>query len=357
MKSLAGILMLLALFGCQISKGTLSDSSSISSEDIPLKELASARGIYIGTAVTPGPLFNNPEVAYSNILVREFNIIVAENDMKFENLEPSSNNFNFSTADKIVNLAIANGMKIRGHVLVWHQQSGWASSVNNPEALSNILSNHIFTVMRLFSNKVQYWDVVNEAIDDNLNNSATTFYPNLRKSFWWTNLGSNYIEYAFQLARAADPTAKLFYNDYSIEAYNNKAYYTFLLVSNLKAKGLIDGIGLQMHIDTNFNPYSNGFANNLKRFSDLGLEIHITEMDVRIPVPSSYENYTAQAKTYKDVLTVALANTNVKAIIFWGFTDKYSWVPQFFTGYGNALLFDKNYNKKKAYDAVWEVLK
>ncbi len=353
-------LLILAFFACNLNdSGNLSSSGGTStptnSQNVePLRSLAELRGIYIGAAVDPTPLKN--EAMYSNTLVNEFNMVVAENHMKFENLEPSSNNFDFSLADRIVGVALSNNMKIRGHVLLWHNQSGWAAYVNNPAAMSNILSNHIFTVMRYYSNKVEYWDVVNEAIDDNIPNKPVSYYNHLRKSFWWTNLGNDYIEYAFQLARQADPTAKLFYNDYGIEATNFKSDATFLLVSNLKAKGLVDGIGFQMHISADNPPVDRGFNVNLQRFGNLGLEIHVTEMDVRIPVPATEQNLTLQADTYKRTVATCLSNTNVKAIVLWGFTDKYSWIPQFIEGWGAALIFDENYNKKKAYYGVAEAL-
>ncbi|MEJ5284701.1 MAG: endo-1,4-beta-xylanase [Brevinematales bacterium] len=351
-------ILFLFMYGCESALNTGSGSLTPSyNTDETLRQIAEEKGIYVGAAVADTPLFSKNE-PYSNVFVKEFNMMVCENEMKFEYLQTSSNNFYWTIADRMVNVALANNMKIRGHTLLWHSQSGWASNVNNPAALSNILSNHIFTVMKRYSNKINYWDVVNEAIEvNNALSNSSNFYDHLRKSFWWTNLGSNYVEYAFQLARAADPTAKLFYNDYGIEAYNTKALYTYLLVSNLKAKGLIDGVGFQMHIDTNFKPFQNGFASNLKRFSDLGLELHITEMDVRIPIPANYTSYSQQANTYREVISTALSNSNVTAIVFWGFTDKYSWVPGFFTNYGDALLFDKNYQRKQSYNAVMEVLK
>ncbi|MCX7820074.1 MAG: endo-1,4-beta-xylanase [Brevinematales bacterium] len=351
------VMVLLTSCASELTTSASGNSSAESTET--LRNIASQKGIYIGSAVADTPLFSKTE-PYSNIFVKEFNMMVAENEMKFEYLQTSSNVFYWFIADRMVNVALANNMQIRGHALLWHNQSGWASSVNNPAALSNILSNHIFTVMRRYSNKIAYWDVVNEAIE--VNNSmvnSSNFYDHLRKSFWWTNLGSNYVEYAFQLARAADPTAKLFYNDYGIERYNNnpKAFYAYQLVSNLKAKGLIDGVGFQMHIDTNFKPFENGFELNLKRYSDIGVEIQITEMDVRIPVPANSTLYSLQANTYREVLSIALSNSNFTAIVFWGFTDKYSWIPDFFSGFGDALLFNTSYQKKPSYDAVMEVLK
>ncbi len=348
-------IILVFFTGCS---NTINESSGALSDDNTetLRSIAETKGIFIGTAVAYTPLMNKIE-PYSNIFVREFNMVVAENEMKFESLEPSSNNFSWDQADRIVTVATQNNMAIRGHTLLWHQQSGWASNVNNPQALSNILSNHIFTVMKRYSNVIVYWDVVNEAIDDNISSQPVSYYNHLRKSFWWTNLGSNYVEYAFKLARQANQTAKLFYNDYGIEAKNFKSDATYLLVSNLKANNLIDGVGFQMHIDTNFKPFQNGFASNLKRFSDLGLELHITEMDVRVQTPANSISYANQATTYREVISTALSNTNVTAIVFWGFTDKYSWIPGFMSGWGDALLFTSGYQKKQSYHAVMDVIK
>jgi len=334
--------------------GSGNNPSSVSQKT--LKEVAQSRGIYIGTAVR-AYLLNSPDLYYTPTIKKEFNIIVAENEMKFESLQPTANNFYFKDADKIVSFATNNGMQIRGHVLLWHQQSGWIASVTNPTQVSNALSNHIFTVMKRYSNVIKWWDVVNEAIDDNY---PTVAYPAcLRKSFWWTNLGNSYVEYAFQLARAANPSAKLFYNDYNIEGFSSrKSKNAFLLVSNLKDKNLIDGIGMQMHVSVEYHPLNDNFISNLNQYSSLGLEIHITECDVRIlRNQTTYQTQlNLQADIYKKLMANCLSNTNVTAFLTWGFTDKYSWIPDVFPQWGDALLFDKNYNKKKSYYALLEAM-
>ncbi len=367
MKRKRCLLILSFLFIISCVGSLKNDSDTLAGEEESIKKYAQAKGIYVGTAVRYTPLFHPAETNYKKLLTKEFNIIVAEDDMKFENLQTSENNFFFNYADRITAFAKSNGMKVRGHTLLWHNQSGFAANITDPTQASNVLSNHIFTVMRRYSNVVEYWDVVNEAIGSDTNLIG---YPNsLRKSFWWTNLGEAYVEYAFQLARAAVPNAKLFYNEYGNEGVSRyKFRETINLVSNLKAKGLIDGLGLQMHLSTDRNyPFDDNFFLALEEYAKLGVEIHITELDIAIRLtntngialtPEELEiEYEKQAQMYALTFATCLSNTNVKAILMWGFTDKYSWIPQYRINYGDALIFDKNYNKKKAYKAILEILK
>lgn len=318
-----------------------------------LRTAAARHNLFVGTAVN-NDAFNNTsgEPLYRPTLAREYNMVVAENIMKFDALEPAQNQFNFAPADALVAFAQANGMVVRGHNLIWHNQiPNWLQNGNfNRTQLIAIMQNHITTVMRHFAGKVIAWDVVNEAISDNNGN------PNpLRTSLWFNGIGADYITMAFQFARQADPTAKLYYNDYNIEGSGGKPDAAFQLVSGLKAQGLIDGIGWQMH---QINPFTISSANqsNATRLQNLGLELSMTELDIRMQLPDDSTKQQQQASSYSSVVNFCLAQPACVAIVTWGFTDKFSWIPGTFSGFGDALPFDMNYQPKPAYTAFLNAL-
>ncbi|MEM2860199.1 MAG: endo-1,4-beta-xylanase [Candidatus Bathyarchaeia archaeon] len=306
----------------------------------PLRNIAEKCGIYIGAAVERS-LLDIPDYAY--ILKQEFNILTTENALKFGPVHPQPNVYSFGDADYIINFAESNGMRVRGHTLVWHQQlPGWvAQGKYTREEWINILREHIMTVVGRFRGRIYAWDVVNEAIADD---------GTLRDTVWLRNIGPEYIEMAFRWAHEADPQALLFYNDYGAEGLNAKSDAIYNLVKGLLEKGVpIHGVGLQMHISLENPPNPQEVAANIKRLNELGLEVHITEMDVRIRMPAKWEDLIKQAEIYRDILKVCLSADNCKAFVMWGFTDKYSWIPGYFSGYGAALIFDEFYAPKPAY--------
>jgi endo-1,4-beta-xylanase len=309
-----------------------------------LRELAEARGISIGAAVAVGPFRSEP--AYIDTLKREFDMMVAENAFKWSEIHRYRDKLNFIQTDALVAFAEANGMKVRGHTLVWHNQNPpWleAAATNRDEAIA-ILKDHISQVVGHYKGRVTAWDVVNEAIDDSTGE--------LRDTIWLRIIGPDYIAMAFRFAHEADPDAKLYYNDYNIEDTNRKSDAVYALVKQLLADGVpIDGVGWQMHL-VNGQPIGNGFRENGQRLAELGLEISFTELDVRMPVPPSSLDLRFQADTYADVTRLCLDLPNCKAILTWGFTDRHSWIPGFFSGYGAALPFDEDYTPKPAYEAI-----
>src|SRR5262249_49288922 len=208
-----------------------------------------------------------------------------------------------------------------------------------------ILREHIITLVGRYRGRVWAWDVVNEAVDDSTGGLRTN-------SFWYQKIGPDYIRLAFEFAHEADPEARLYYNDYSIEGLNAKSNGVFDLVSSLESQGVpIDGVGWQMHQVNGFRIQPAHQA-NARRLADLRLEISITEMDVRINLPTSPEELQQQADAYRDAINFYLSEPNCKALLTWGFTDKYSWVPGFFPGWGDALIYDMNYQPKPAYSAL-----
>ncbi|MFZ6029922.1 MAG: endo-1,4-beta-xylanase, partial [Chloroflexota bacterium] len=285
---------------------------------------------------------------YQEVARTEFNIMTPENHMKFDAIHPSQNTYNFPPADQHVQFAQANNMKVHGHTLVWHSQlPSWVSNGSwNEASLTSVMYDHIDTVMNHYDGQIYVWDVVNEAFNED---------GSYRTSIWYNTIGQKYIELAFRRARAADPTTKLIYNDYNIETVNSKSTGAYNMIADFKARGVpIDGIGFQMHLAGGMDYQS--FASNMQRFANLGLEIYITEMDVRYPTPISQANLTAQATVYRNVIDRCLAQPACKALQVWGIPDKYSWVPDVFPGQGDALIFDNNYQAKPAYYALQAAL-
>lgn len=314
-----------------------------------LRDSAEKSGVYIGTAVAIQPLKKEP--LYRQTIEREFNIIVAENAFKWELVQPQKSKFNFKDTDLLVKFAETNKMKLRGHTLVWHRQNPkWLTEGNfSREELIEILKNHIQILVGRYRGKILAWDIVNEAIDDKTGGFRTD-------SFWFQKLGADYIKLAFEFARQADPGAKLYYNDYSAEGMNAKSDGIYKLLKELKSEGVaVDGIGWQMHLENGFR-IEPQHRENAKRLAALGLELSITELDVRMKLPASAEDLQKQADAYRDVAGFCLAEPSCKAILTWGFTDKYSWIPGEFQNTGDALIFDKSYQQKPAYGALREAL-
>ncbi len=308
-----------------------------------LRSLAGERGIHIGAAVAPAHF---GEAEYTATLAREFNQVEPENAMKFGPIHPGPKTYNFEPADSVVEFAQEHKMAVRGHTLVWHNQvAGWVRSGNfSLEQLAAILEEHIRTVVGRYAGKVYAWDVVNEAFESD---------GSPRKTLWSGSAG--YIEQAFRWAHTADPKALLFYNDFSAEVVNRKSDAIYKMAQDFKARGVpLDGIGMQMHVGLKPGSMESMEA-NMKRLTDLGLQVQITEWDVKVPLGE--DGGEAQAKVYRDIVSMCLRNPRCTAIQTWGFTDKYSWIPGSSKGFGAALPFDAEYRPKAAYQAIAEGLR
>ena len=314
-------------------------------------------GLRVGAAISPSTLTGS-EVAYANTLRQQFNSPSPENATKWNALRPSQSTFSWTGADAIGDFNLAAGQQFRGHTLLWHKANPeWLTNGGFTSAqLRTLLFDHIDTVAARYRGAAFCWDVVNEAFNSD---------GSLRDGFWYNSPGigyatngTRYIEEAFIRTAAADPDAVLIYNDFENEEINQKSNAIFAMAQDFKNRGVpLHGIGFQMHIRS---VNTTNLRNNLKRFNDLGMDLHISEMDVRIPVDASGNatpaNLDAQAEVYWDVLGVALGQPRFKSFQTWGITDKYSWVPGFFPGFGAALLFDASYQRKPAYWAVWNAL-
>lgn len=321
------------------------DETPAEPADGTLRAAADAAGIELGTAVAAGPLSNEHD--YRDVLAAEFSGVTAENVMKPEALQPQRGQFDFTDADALIDFAQANDQVVRGHTLVWHSQNpGWLTSGTfSDEELRELLETHVTEVVDHFEGDVKYWDVANEVIDDN---------ANLRDSVW-SQLGTSYIAEAFRAARAADPNAKLYLNDYSIDGINAKSDAYYELVQRLLADGVpIDGMGFQTHLISGRLP--SDMQQNLQRFADLGLEVAVTEADVRIDLPVDDAKLATQADTFAGSLEACLAVPQCVSYTVWGFTDRHSWVPDVFDGQGAATPMTEDLAPKPAYDALLDAL-
>ncbi|EEP75128.1 beta-1,4-xylanase [Micromonospora sp. ATCC 39149] len=310
-----------------------------------LKSLADAKGRDIGFALDPNRLSEGP---YKQIADAEFNLVVAENAMKWDATEPNPNQFTFGQGDAVVNYAASGGKKVYGHTLVWHNQMpNWTANLSGPDLLA-AMKNHIAKVAGHFKGKIFAWDVVNEAFADGGSGGR-------RDSILQQRIGNSWIEEAFRAARAADPGAKLCINDYSTDGINAKSTAIYNLVRDFKARGVpIDCVGFQAHLIIGQVP--GDMQANLQRFADLGVDVRVTELDIRMSTPANATKLATQAADYKKVVNICLAVARCGGVTVWGITDKYSWIPGVFPGEGAALIWDENYAPKPAYQAVADAL-
>lgn len=332
--------------------GTLFVSGQSASEDvnsIPLRQWAQRRDIQLGTAIDMAPL--RSEAGYRTRAGKEFSMLTPANAMKMDALQPSQGKFSWSEADELVNFAESHAQRVHGHTLVWHRQiPSWLETGNwSREELLQILREHIFTVVGRYKGRVQLWDVVNEAMDED---------GSRRPSFWQRVIGPDYIEKAFGWAHEADPIAILIYNDYNAEDLGVKSNAVYEMLRDLKAQGVpVHGVGFQMHVTVGQLPTVKDFQANLKRLAGLGLELHVTELDVRMPLPATPESLSQQAQDCRKIFEAAIAFPQLRSFSLWGFTDRHSWIPQEFKGYGAGLIWDEQDQPKPAQAALLEALR
>ncbi|TKK86266.1 endo-1,4-beta-xylanase [Herbidospora galbida] len=338
-------------------------------QDQSLKALAARHNLVIGTAISNDAL---AEPQYKAIATQQFSSVTHENAMKWESLEPTRGTYNWAPADALIDFARKNNQKVRGHVLVWHNQlptwltEGVANGTISKTELRDLLKKHITTVVKRYKGKIWHWDVVNEAASDPWDTPSEIHL----KGFWAQNLGPTYIADAFRWARAADPHALLFYNDYNMEAFgdrgpSDKVWFIYNLIKNLRAQGVpIDGFGSQGHLGTqygNFDAFQ--VKETLDAFSDLGMVSAFTEVDVRSQMTAGVQagdtneinpRLQASAHNFSVLLQACLLNRHCLSYTVWGFTDKHSWVPTWFTNppEGLATLYDENYQPKRAYNSI-----
>lgn len=319
----------------------------------PLRTYAEQLGKYIGVAGASYRYDCSRDDGETGLVGNQFNMIVGENEMKFDATEPEQNSFSYGGSDAIVWVADRFDQVVRGHTLAWHSQvPGWVSQdgkKNNHnftrQQLLNILKNHIFNVVKKYKGRIREWDVCNEVLDDDQSIVRTdpTAYK-LRPSIWSTYIGEEFIDSAFVWAHQADPQAKLYINDYGVEFAGNtktEAYYN--LVKRLKDSGLpIDGCGLQCHLTTG-ELDTLKLEKNIQRYATLGLDCIITELDIALADPSAADALEIQAKEYGAITRVFLRNNNCPSMIVWGISDNHSWRQN------QPLLYNSSLQAKPAY--------
>jgi endo-1,4-beta-xylanase len=311
-----------------------------------LRQAADVLGLKVGTAVTASTLTGNAK--YGATTAREFNAITPGNEMKWGSIEPTRGQLDWTGADATVAFATANNQVVRGHTLLWHNQlPGWLTSGGfNAADLTAIVHQHIATEVGRYKGRLISWDVVNEPFNED---------GTLRSTVFSTTLGPGYIADALTQARAADPAAKLYINDFNIEGINAKSTAMLNLVTSLKQQGVpIDGVGIQTHLILGQVP--SDFAQNIARFTAAGFDVWLSEVDVRMTLPATPAMLAQQASDYTKIVNACLSVKRCVGITVWGFTDLDSWVPGTFPGQGAADIFDTNMDPKPAYSAVLTAL-
>lgn len=330
----------------------------------------------IGVALFP-ELFDDSVSA--GLIKTQFNSITAENDMKWERVHPTLNEYTFDRADEIVDFTQRNDIELIGHTLVWHSQLGKGvfTAEENEEihgdcaTLMSRVKEHIFTVAGRYKGKVHGWDVVNEALNDD---------GTLRESGFLKIAREGYISKAFEFANEADPEAELYYNDYNL-VNPAKREGAIRIVKSLQEKGLrIDAVGVQAHWELDY-PSLEEIEKSILAYSDAGVQVMFTELDISV-LPSPWRMPSAEvsirfennetmnpypagmpdsinlalAQRYKDIFAIFNKHRDkISRVTFWGLHDGISWKNGFpirgRTDY--PLLFDR---KMKPKDAYWEVV-
>ena len=334
------------------------------------ESLKALKDVYAGKFLmgTAGDLRGYSDAELANIK-KHYDILTPENCMKPQPTHPTEDTYNFTTPDAMVDWCQQNGVKVWGHTLVWHAQTGrWFFEGTDGKPASRELAmerlkKHIFTLVGRYKGRVVGWDVVNESIAD----SGAGKTENLRKRSWYKTVGPDVLTMAFKWAHEADPNAKLFYNDYNIEqgavGDSGKHASSMMLLKRLIAEGApITGVGIQghWHLDTKLDDVEKAITD----YASLGLEVSITELDVTASGDNSgafgiragdrkipKENYEKQAEVYKQLFEIFKRHADViDRITFWGISDNRSWRRG-----QDALLFDGQLQPKPAFNAVIEV--
>lgn len=328
---------------------------------------------------------NSYRDSHAAIWKEHFNSMVCENEMKWDALEPQAGNFQFGTANGMVNAAIQNGMMVRGHCLVWFDQTpDWVFQGSKEQVLQR-LRNHVTKVMQEFKGRVYAWDVVNEAVigydaagQDVGEELGSLDHWGYRDSKWYQITGEDHIFEAFRTARKVDPDVKLFYNDFW-NYLDEKRDFIISFVKKLQKENLIDGIGLQCHL--NISPAQEKMSNQtvhqtvenlekeIQEYAALGLDVHITELDISIYTRdyssddrSKWYNGNDLNEEYQDRLAARYREffemfrrnaDKIQNVTLWGISDDNTWLSEFDSGRpDHPLLFDKQLQPKKAFNSI-----
>ncbi|HEX9335437.1 MAG TPA: endo-1,4-beta-xylanase, partial [Pseudonocardiaceae bacterium] len=304
---------------------------------IPLRHLAERDDRYFGASLNVDLL--GTSAPYTAVAKTQFDMDTPENAMKWDTVEPSNGTFDFGPGDQVVAFAEQNHARVRGHNLVWHSQlPSWVTALpmNQVQAA---MESHITAEAAHYRGKIYAWDVVNEPFNDD---------GTLRADVFETAMGPGYLADALRTAHAADPKARLYLNDFNIEGVNAKSDAMYDLVKTLKAQGVpIGGVGLESHFVLGQVPAT--MRANMARFARLGVDVAVTELDVRMVLPATAADLAQQAADYATVVDNCLAVSRCVGVTQWDVSDADSWISGFFTGQGAATMYDENYLPKPAY--------
>ncbi|WP_049566282.1 endo-1,4-beta-xylanase [Nonomuraea sp. SBT364] len=301
----------------------------------------------MGTAFTPAETFGE----HAKLLARHFDGVTPGNDLKWDAVQPAEGQFAFAQADALVGFAAEHGMTVRGHTLAWHSQTpAWVFEGADKQTLLARLETHVRTVVGRYKGRIAAWDVVNEVIDENQPDG-------MRRSPWFEIAGLDFIRTAFRVARETDPDAELFINDYNTE-FPRKREALYDLVERLRAEGVpIDGVGHQLHLNVE-QPPASWVEDTVERFAALGVDQHVTELDVSVYTDfvSSYDTIppellAAQGHRYKELFDVFRRQADrLSSVTIWGKSDDVSWLRSFpITRLNAPLPFDDDLQAKPAY--------
>lgn len=329
----------------------------------------------VGTALSTRTL-EAEDSAVLDLVAREFNAITAENCMKWGVINPQPGQWDWKPADTMVEWGQQQGMAIVGHTLVWHSQTpGWLFVDDKGEQVSarelnGRIERHIEIMVERYKGRIHTWDVVNEAVDED---------KGWRQSPFYKILGPEYMERAFRLTHEADPQAHLIYNDYNMQNPGKRAFLVELFKDYIKRGVPIHGVGMQSHVGLDY-PDLKEFEDSIKAYADLGLALHMTELEVDV-LPVAWEHTGAEISTdfayseqlnpyaeglpdkvqqqltdrYVQMFELFLKHKqHIARVTTWGTSDAESWKNDFpVRGRTNyPLLFDRQWQPKPAYQAI-----
>ncbi len=299
----------------------------------------------LGTSISWSTFRNQP--ALQDIFLREFSQMTPENELKWNAIRPSRRRFDFTISDQMIGYAASHGKRVRGHTLVWGEQNpDWLTQGSwDRDKLLAVMKTHIETVMNRYRGQVAEWDVVNEAIDEN---------GNYRDNVWLRVIGPDYVEHAFRFARAADPYARLYYNDVGLDLASHPHTAGVLrMLTELRARGVpVDAVGLQAHVTLTYRATAAQFAETLSLFAGMGLDVAVTEMEVNLDVPGSTgELLERQRAVYGDYAQACRIEPRCTSFSTWGISDRYAWRADAHPEW-RPLMFDEAFAAKPALATV-----
>lgn len=348
-----GGLILAGVIVCSVGLIVLKQDR-LETPDLPepaLKELAQKHDMDLGNFAISSLINEKP---YSDILSGQFNLALVDNTPNWYfndgGLRPTKDTYNFKTMDRVMSYAEGHNMKVQAHHYLWGEEKwlpDWLKNGNySPQQLDQIAKDHIFTVGKKYSGRIQEWTVVNEAFSRGQHIYGLTD--------WWADNtgGKDYINKAFRWAREADPNSKLILNDFGNEGRNDISDEMYAFVKDAKSQGVpIDGIGMQMHIDGTHPPTKDEVISNMKRFGELGVDVYVTEFDVNmndVKTDSASKN-DIEGNIYYEMTRACIESGVCKSFSILGITDKETWYNHMGLQDARPLPFDEQYRPKPAF--------